>query len=96
MSLPPPGDGAWTREGLQGYGLHVGPIWCDANGPLALRIEPAGTDQAVYVRVLAERAAPGVQGHQDAGPRTQVTRVLAQIEQALARNRTAAHSAERD
>ena len=38
MSLPPPGDGAWTREGLQGYGLHVGPIWCDANGPLALRI----------------------------------------------------------
>ena len=44
MSLPPPGDGAWTREGLQGYGLHVGPIWCDANGPLALRIEERHTN----------------------------------------------------
>ena len=44
MSLPPPGDGAWTREGLQGYGLHVGPIWCDANGPLALRIDERHTN----------------------------------------------------
>jgi acyl-coenzyme A thioesterase PaaI-like protein len=44
VSLPPPGDGAWTREGLQGYGLHVGPIWCDANGPLALRIEERHTN----------------------------------------------------
>ena len=44
MSLPPPGDGAWTREGLQGYGLHVDPIWCDANGPLALRIEERHTN----------------------------------------------------
>ena len=44
MSLPPPGSGAWTAEGLQGYGRHVGPIWSDAGGALALRIEDRHTN----------------------------------------------------
>lgn len=44
MSLPPPGPGTWTCDGLQGYALHVGPLWCDASGALALRIEERHTN----------------------------------------------------
>ncbi|WP_439517369.1 PaaI family thioesterase [Hydrogenophaga sp.] len=44
MSLPPPRAGAWSREGLRGYALHVGPLWCDADGALALRIEDRHTN----------------------------------------------------
>ncbi|MGE0097432.1 MAG: PaaI family thioesterase [Hydrogenophaga sp.] len=44
MSLPPPGPGAWTFERLQGYGRHVGPVWCHPDGEMALRIEPVHTN----------------------------------------------------
>ena len=51
MSLPPPGPGSWTCDGLQGYARHVGPIWCDADGALALRIEERQTNITGRFRV---------------------------------------------
>lgn len=44
MRAAPPAPGDWTTEGLTGYGRHVGPLWCDGQGALALQIEPRHTN----------------------------------------------------
>ena len=55
---------------------------CARSAPLTGGIEPAGRDQAVQVRVVAQVAAPGVQGHEQAGQGAEVAGVCAQLEQA--------------
>lgn len=52
--------------------------------PLLLGVEPAGADEAVHVWMAAQRAAPGVQRHEQAGRGTQVPGIGAQLQQALA------------
>ena len=49
------------------------------------RVQAAGGDQAVQVRMLAEVAAPGVQGHEQAWHSAQMARIGTQREQARAR-----------
>ena len=51
---------------------------------MAAVIEAAGADQAVHVWVVAQVAAPGVQGHEQTRHGAEVARVGAQVEQAAA------------
>ena len=44
MRPSPPGTGSWTCDALQGYGEHVGPLWSDGEGALALLVEPRHTN----------------------------------------------------
>jgi hypothetical protein len=55
-----------------------------AIAPAVAGVEAAGGDQTVQVRVLAEVAAPGMQGHEQAGHGTQVTLIGTQRQQARA------------
>lgn len=52
-----------------------------ASAPQSGAVEPAGADQAMHVRVVAEVAPPGVKRHEQPRHGTQVTGVGAQIEQ---------------
>ena len=52
--------------------------------PLALAVDAAGAGQAVHVRVVVERSAPGVQRHQQARHGAEVARHGTQFEHALA------------
>ena len=80
------GDGAEepaAKELAQGFeGQEEGAA---GGTPLTAGVEPAGGDQAVQVRVMTEVAAPGVQGHEQAGQGAEVAGVGAQVEQAGAR-----------
>ena len=60
----------WQEEGAAGV------------TPLTSAVQAASRDQAVQVRMVAEVAAPGVQGHEQAGQGAEVARVGAQVEQA--------------
>lgn len=66
--------------------------WLDRNQevrsarlPLSVIIDAPGADEAVHMRMLAERSSPGMQRHEDARQRTEVTFVGAQLEQTLTR-----------
>lgn len=63
-------------EGKQEIGL--------AGAPLAADVEPAGADQAVQVGVVAQIAAPGVQGHEQTRHGPEQARVGTQVEQTAA------------
>ena len=52
--------------------------------PLALAVEATGAGQAVHVRMVAERSAPGVKCHQQTRHGAQVARHGRQLEDALA------------
>lgn len=77
------GDGAEepaAKELAQGFeGQEEGAA---RGAPLTAGIEPAGGDQAVQVGVVTEVAAPGVQGHEQAGQGAEVVGIGAQVEQA--------------
>ena len=55
-----------------------------AGAPLALGINATAGDQAMHMRVLAKRAAPRVQRHDDARGGTKESLISAQLQQALA------------
>ena len=63
-------------EGQQEIGL--------ASSPLAGAVEPAGADQAVHMGVVAQVAAPGVQGHEQTRHGAEVALVGTQVEQTAA------------
>ena len=71
---PTPESLAQRLDGQQEFGAGVVPgVGC---------VEATGGDQAVQMRMLAEVATPGVQGHEQAGHGAQVTLIAAQCEQA--------------
>ena len=72
-----------TKQGAQGFDRHQ--VIAQAATPLVRIVQATGADQAVHMRVQAQGAPPGVQGHQQARCGAQVARVAAQLQEAGAR-----------
>jgi len=53
--------------------------------PALIGAKAPGADQAMHVRVMAERASPSMQIHQDARRGAEKARIAAQVDEAVAR-----------
>ena len=64
--------------------LEMAPRSLPRRAPLTAGVKAAGGDEAEQVGVMAQVAAPGVQGHEQAWESAEVARVGTQVEQARA------------